>query len=92
MDFTRRIFCYLNRVRSISVPKMSFENTVSKLRSPARELVLSASENGGKLLGNDDNDKKEVIGWLNKLSQKAFVTESNIKVCPETIVAGTPNS
>ena len=59
---------------------MSFDNTVSKLRSPIRELVLYASENGRKLLGNSENDNKEVIGWINKLSQNAFVTESNLKV------------
>jgi hypothetical protein len=57
---------------------MSFEEAVSKLRSPIRELVLSASENGG--LGNDDKDKKEVIGWINRFSQKDFIAESNLKV------------
>jgi hypothetical protein len=59
---------------------MSFEDVLSKLQSPIRDLVLSASENGGNLLGNDDNDKKEIVGWIDKLSQNAFVAESNLKV------------
>lgn len=59
---------------------MSFENIVTKLRSPVKELVLSASESGGNLLGDDDNDKKEVIGWIDKLSQNTLVAESNLKV------------
>ena len=49
---------------------------MTKLRSPVRELVLSA---GGNLLGNDDNDKREVIGWIDKLSQN-MIAESNLKV------------
>ena len=75
-------------IRSISpiVRRMSFENIVSNLRSPIRELVLSASENGGKLLGNDDNDRREVIGWIDKLSQKGFVAESKLKVCYNYVV------
>lgn len=85
MNFARRVFCshgLPRSVRSISVAiqKMSFDNAVSKLRSPIRELVLSASENGGKLLGNSESDNKEVVGWINKLTQKAFVTESNLRV------------
>lgn len=63
----------------VFVRKMHFED-LSKLRSPIRELVLSTSENGEILLGNDDNDRKEVMGWIEKLSQKDFVTESNLEV------------
>jgi hypothetical protein len=76
-------FCHLICVRSTSVPifrGMSFENIVTKLRSPVRELVMSASESGGNLLGNDDNDKREVIGWIDKLSQDTMVAERNLKV------------
>ena len=76
-------FCHLICVRSISVPisrGMSFENIVTKLRSPVKELVLSASKSGGNLLGDDDNDKREVIGWIDKLSQDTLVAESNLKV------------
>ena len=59
---------------------MSFETSVSRLPSHVKDLVFSVSKNGKELLGNDDADKQEVIGWIEKTSQGALVTENNLKV------------
>jgi len=61
--------------------RMSFATSVAKLRSPVKELVLSASENGEKLVGNDDAEKQEVIGWIDKAGDGKLATENNLKVC-----------
>ena len=60
---------------------MSFETSVSRLPSHIRDLVFSVSKNGEELLGNDEADKQEVCGWIEKTSQGALATENNLKVC-----------
>ena len=65
----------------LAIRKMSFETSVSRLPSHVKDLVFSVSKNGGELLGNDEADKQEVIGWIEKTSQGALVTENNLKVC-----------
>ncbi|CAA7261397.1 unnamed protein product [Cyclocybe aegerita] len=69
--------------------KMSFQAAVSSLRSPIKELVLSVSKDGQELIGNDDADKKEVIGWIEKTSQGTLATKNNLKVLDSILVPKT---
>jgi len=66
--------------------KMSFEATILNLRSPVKELVLSATKDGKELVGHNDVDKQEVLGWIDKTTQESFVNENNLKVCDSVCV------
>lgn len=59
------------------IRKMSFEATVSKLRSPVKELVISTTKDSKQIVGLSDVDKQEVLGWIDKTSQPNFI---NLKV------------
>jgi hypothetical protein len=60
---------------------MSLQSTILKLNSPIKELVLSVTRDGTELGGETEPDAREVIGWVDKVTQADFVAEKNIKVC-----------
>jgi aminoacyl tRNA synthase complex-interacting multifunctional protein 1 len=66
---------------------MSFETTVFNLRSPVKELVLSATKDGKEFFWHNDVDKQEVLGWIDKTTQESFLNKNNLKVCDSVCVA-----
>ncbi|KAF9454784.1 nucleic acid-binding protein [Macrolepiota fuliginosa MF-IS2] len=68
----------------------SFQDAVSKLRSPVKELVSVVTEKGQKYAGETESDQKEVVSWIEKSSET--VTEGILKdldavLLPKTYVA-----
>ena len=71
-------------VRSVSIVarrSMSFEAAVLKLNSPVKDLVLSVTRDGREFLGENEADANDVLGWIDKISQKDFLAENGLKVC-----------
>jgi len=60
---------------------MSFKAAVLKLRSPVKDLVLSVTHDGSEFLGENESDAKDVLGWIDKMSQEDFSVENGLKVC-----------
>jgi aminoacyl tRNA synthase complex-interacting multifunctional protein 1 len=57
------------------------ELSISKLRSPLKDLVLGATPE----LGKSDKDRAEVAGWIDKVAQGDIVSPSKVKVCVSEI-------
>ena len=70
-----RIFKF-NSVRHC---KMSSSALVSKLSSPLRDLVLSATPNDEDF-GTSEKDKSEVSNWISKVAQGDIVKPDSAKV------------
>lgn len=56
----------------------SFQDVVSKLRSPVKDLVNVVTENGQRYVGETESDQKEVVSWIEKSSE--VVVEGGLKV------------
>lgn len=69
---------------------MSLQSAILKLRSPVRDLVLSVTRDGQELGGQNENDQKEVVGWIEKTSQGNFVNENNLKACYCILLSSLP--
>ena len=59
---------------------MSFKTSVSKLKSPIQEFVLSVTRDGHDFLGENEADANVVLEWIDKISHEGFLTESGLKV------------
>jgi aminoacyl tRNA synthase complex-interacting multifunctional protein 1 len=57
-----------------------FQDSLSKLSSPVKDLVQSASQEQPALVGKTDQDKAEVVQWIDKVAQGDVVKAENIKV------------
>ncbi|KAF8798791.1 nucleic acid-binding protein [Phlegmacium glaucopus] len=71
---------------------MSFKAAVLTLKSPVKDLVLSVTRDGRELLGENETDTKDILGWIDKMSREDFLAESGLKdldnlLVPKTYVA-----
>ncbi|KAL0961067.1 hypothetical protein HGRIS_006052 [Hohenbuehelia grisea] len=57
---------------------MSFQTAVAQIKSPIKDLVLAASQNGSQLVGNSEKDQSEVRTWIEKVGQGELVQEANL--------------
>ncbi|THV05314.1 nucleic acid-binding protein [Dendrothele bispora CBS 962.96] len=68
---------------------MSFQNSVSKLGSPVKELVQSVAQTENSLTGKTEKDQAEVVQWIDKVAQGDLVKAENIKTLNATLVPKT---
>ncbi|KIY46507.1 nucleic acid-binding protein [Fistulina hepatica ATCC 64428] len=54
---------------------MSFQASVVKLPSPVKDLVLRATSNGDKLVGDSEKDQDEVSQWIDKIATGVVVQD-----------------
>ena len=59
---------------------MSFKTSVTRLKSPIQDLVLSVTRDGHEFLGENEADANVVLEWIDKMSHEGFFTESGLKV------------
>lgn len=62
--------------------------SIAKLHSPLKELVASASHEGGALLGTSEQDKAEVAEWIEKVAAGEAVKPASLQVSQPTVVLG----
>jgi len=60
---------------------MSFQDSVSKLSSPVKELVQAVAQPETSLVGKTEKDQAEIAQWIDKVAQGDLVKAENIKVC-----------
>lgn len=56
-------------------------SAISKLHSPLKELVAGATQDGSNDFGQNEKDKAEVSGWIEKIADGAVAKPDNLKVC-----------
>ncbi len=56
----------------------SFQDAVSRLRSPVKELISVVTENGQRYIGENENDQKDVVRWIKKSTE--VVVEGRLNV------------
>lgn len=60
----------------LTARKMSYEVSLSKLPSPLKDLVTNAQADAGKT----DNDKLEVVSWIDKVAAGEIVKSERFSV------------
>lgn len=76
-----RTFQLLSSVPAITRRPMSFKVAVLKLKPPIKDLVLSVTLDGNEFLGENEADAKDVLRWIDKISQGDFLVENGLRVC-----------
>ncbi|KAK7469213.1 G4 quadruplex nucleic acid binding protein [Stygiomarasmius scandens] len=68
---------------------MSFQDSVSKLSSPVKELVQTVAQPETSLVGKTEKDQAEIAQWIDKVAQGDLVKAENIKDLDATLVPKT---
>lgn len=54
---------------------MSVQTAIAKLKSPVKELVLGFTQDGTRHIGQTEQDRTEVVGWIEKTAAHEAVTD-----------------
>ncbi|KAF5311268.1 hypothetical protein D9758_018760 [Tetrapyrgos nigripes] len=65
---------------------MSFQDSLAKLNSPVKDLVQSVAQKEYALEGKTDEDKDEVVKWIDKVAKGDVIKAENFKSLDATLV------
>ncbi|CAK5270297.1 unnamed protein product [Mycena citricolor] len=68
---------------------MDFQTSVSKLKSPLKDLVLAFSKNGTVHVGKQEADSRAVIDWIAQIEKGTSVNEPGLKALNAELVPKT---
>ncbi|KAF5369574.1 hypothetical protein D9758_002684 [Tetrapyrgos nigripes] len=68
---------------------MSFQDSLAKLNSPVKDLVQSVAQKEYALEGKTDEDKDEVVKWIDKVAKGDVIKAENFKSLDATLVPQT---
>ncbi|KAF4577170.1 tRNA-binding domain-containing protein [Pleurotus pulmonarius] len=57
---------------------MSLKAAIDTVKSPVKELLLSATQDGSELRGSSEKDQIEVVGWVEKVGREEFAAEPSL--------------
>lgn len=74
---------YRNFGRTLSTIRfMSLKAAIDTVKSPVKELLLSATQDGSELAGSSEKDQIEVVGWVEKVGREELAADASLPVSP----------